>query len=48
MPNRRENVVANTDLGSVVTTRVESLNTSAAFNFTGDSYRWFYICRRCA
>ncbi len=48
MPNRRENVLRKADLVSVVSECAESLNAAGTFTFTGDNYRWFYICRRRA
>ena len=48
MRNRRENVAKNADAVSAATARVASHNTAATFTFTGDNYRWFYICRRRA
>ena len=48
MPNRRENILRTADLVSVGSIRSESLNTAGTFTFTGDNYRWFYICRRRA
>lgn len=48
MPNRPENVLGTTDLASVASIRGESRNATGTFTFTGDNYRWFYICRRRA
>ena len=48
MRNKRENQAKNAVLVTAAAPRVESNNATATFTFTGENYRWFYICRRRA
>ena len=48
MLSNRKKPFANTTSLCGIFARLDTLNANASFSFTGETYRWTYICRRRA